>query len=255
MKETASKLKRCIRQEDVVSRLGGDEFAVIVQDLQSVEPVQEIAQKILTHLDSVSRYQGMEVRTSASIGIALYPRDSEDAEALLCHADHAMYEAKKRGKNRYQFFEHGLHERLIGKIRMQSLLQDALNLNELFVVYQPKIDLRSRTLSGLEALVRWDSHVLGRVGPAEFIPVAEESGLIIPLGKQVLEQTCSSMMELGSKGRQPMSVAVNLSARQFNHTDTVRSIDRCQPWRAKRGLVVPDRRRRGCMAVVATERE
>jgi diguanylate cyclase (GGDEF)-like protein/PAS domain S-box-containing protein len=219
LKEAAKRLQSAVRDGDTVARISGDEFAVILTDLARPDDAALVAQKIIDRLSAPADIDGQEVVVTASIGIAAFPADGEDAETLLGAADAAMYRAKQSGRNAFQFFTAEINHRTRARAHMGLELRRALERREFTLVYQPKIDLTSGETCGAEALLRWDHPERGRVAPAEFIPVLEETGLIVPVGEWVLRRACEDLKNWLRLGAPAMPVAVNLSARQFRQPD------------------------------------
>jgi diguanylate cyclase (GGDEF)-like protein/PAS domain S-box-containing protein len=215
LKGVAAQLKRCVRAADVVARLGGDEFVVLLEEGADANAAQAVARKLLEALARPIAVEGADCRVTASIGIAMFPGDGQDEGALMKSADIAMYQAKDEGKNNFQYFSAANQSRSLGKMAMEGHLRGALERNELFLHYQPKKSLRTGAISGVEALLRWRNPVLGLVPPAEFIPLAEETGLILPIGRFVLREACERVAAWGRAGLPALRVAVNLSMRQL----------------------------------------
>ncbi len=214
------------RHSDTVSRLGGDEFTVILSDISNPDDVAQIAQKLVETLKEPVEIMGHEVRVGGSIGIALYPEDGSDAETLTKHADTAMYQAKDSGRNNYQFFTPQMNRHVAERLVIEGELHRALENEEFVLHYQPKLDLSSGKIIGMEALVRWQHQEMGMVSPAKFIPLAEETGLIIPLGNWILEVACRQVVEWSRTAGRRLKLAVNLSARQFHQPDLTAEIKR-----------------------------
>ena len=219
LREAAARLQASVRPGDTVARISGDEFAVVLTDLARPEDAAVVAQKVIDRLAAPALIQGQEVFFTASIGIAGFPGDGDDAEALLRAADAAMYRAKQSGRNAYQFFTAEINQRSRARAQLGSELRRALERDEFFLVYQPKLSLAERRISGAEALLRWRHPERGVVSPIEFIPVLEETGLIVPVGEWVLRRACKDLEAWQAAGRTPVAVAVNLSARQFRLAD------------------------------------
>jgi diguanylate cyclase (GGDEF)-like protein/PAS domain S-box-containing protein len=219
LKLTASRLQEAVRAGDTVARIAGDEFAIILADLARMDDAALVAQKVITRLAQPIALRGQETLVTASIGIATFPSDGQECEALLAAADAAMYRAKQSGRNMYQFFTADLNVRLRARVQTLAELRRALERGELEVHYQPKFDLRRRMPCGAEALLRWRHPSRGLTPPAEFIPLLEESGLIVPAGEWVLERACRDLKETQGLGHAALPVAVNLSARQFRQRD------------------------------------
>ncbi|MGH7123133.1 MAG: putative bifunctional diguanylate cyclase/phosphodiesterase, partial [Stellaceae bacterium] len=221
LKEMAARLKGVLRASDVVSRLGGDEFVVLLQEAGDMAQVAAVARKLLSAALKPFEILGQECRVTASIGVALFPGDAEDEESLMKNADMAMYLAKEAGKNNYQFYSKEIQSRSIEKLAMETGLRNALARGELAMHYQAKLDLKTETITGVEALMRWNSPELGLVSPMQFIPVAEETGLIVPLGKWALRVACAQNVAWQREGLPPVCMAVNLSPRQFADPELV----------------------------------
>jgi diguanylate cyclase (GGDEF)-like protein/PAS domain S-box-containing protein len=219
LKEAARRLQSAVRDGDTVARISGDEFAVILSDLARPDDAALVAQKIIDRLSSPVLINAQDVVVTASIGIATFPADGADAEALLSAADAAMYRAKQSGRNAFQFFTADINHRTRARAQLGIELRRALERKEFTLAYQPKIDLMSGQPCGAEALLRWDHPERGRVAPVEFIPVLEETGLIVPVGEWVLRRACEDLKHWQQLGAPAMPVAVNLSARQFRQHD------------------------------------
>ncbi len=212
--ETARRIRKCVRGIDTVGRLGGDEFLVILHDLHNAMKAGSIAGKILAALDAPIMLEGKELTVTASIGIAVYPDGGESPDALLSNADTAMYEAKQQGRNAYRFFTRQMNKLLVKRLRQEQQLHHAMENQEFEVYYQPFIDLNTGTVVGAEALLRWNNPVEGKVPPDEFIPVAEDIGVIESIGEWVLAMACQEAKALCQ--RDPaFFISVNLSPRQF----------------------------------------
>jgi len=214
LQEVATRLKACLRNSDTVARLGGDEFVVLLGELED-EYVATVARKILTSIARPFVLAGQEFRVTASIGISTYPQDGLDEQTLTKNADIAMYKAKEEGKNNFQFYSEKLNANSLERLTLESGLRHALEFEEFQLDYQAKRDTRSGRITGMEALLRWKHPDLGTVAPLQFIPVAEETGLIVPIGKWVLKTACLQNVAWQNQGLPPLSIAVNLTARQF----------------------------------------
>jgi len=219
LKETAVRLQSCVRTGDTVARISGDEFAVVLADLARAEDAALVAQKIIDQLSLAVDVHGQEVFVTASVGIAVFPDDGDNVEALLGAADAAMYRAKQAGRNGYQFFTSEINQRSRARAQMGTDLRRALEREEFTLAYQPKYRLADRKPCGAEALLRWKHPERGAVPPVEFIPVLEESGLIVQVGEWVLGRVCADLKAWQAEGLPPLAVAVNLSARQFRLQD------------------------------------
>ncbi|MGZ5025852.1 MAG: putative bifunctional diguanylate cyclase/phosphodiesterase [Methylobacter sp.] len=221
----AERLKRCAREIDTIARLGGDEFAVIITQITQEEDVGQIAKKIIQTLSSVYSVGGYEVFITASIGINLYPGIDNDRSKLLENADVAMYHAKQYGRNNYKFYSADMNAVAFERLMLETNLRRALERQEFRLYYQPQIDMQSGVVNGVEALIRWQHPDLGLVSPIEFIPLLEETGLIIPVGEWVIRTACGQIREWLDAGFPPLTMAVNLSARQFRQPNLVEMIE------------------------------
>lgn len=226
LQHVATRLSENVRRCDTVARLGGDEFVVLLTAVKSDRDVSVVAEKILEDLSRSVDLDGQQVFTGCSIGVVLYPHDGADAQTLLKHADMAMYAAKDRGRNTYQFFSEEMNRKAIDRHQLEIKLRHALERNELSLYYQPQWDMRARKLVGVEALLRWETEADGMISPGRFIPVAEETGLIRPIGEWVLKTACAQNRQWQEAGLPHLRVAVNISARQFRQPDLVSMVDR-----------------------------
>jgi diguanylate cyclase (GGDEF)-like protein len=215
LQEVATRLKGCVRESDTVARLGGDEFVALLPQLDDESHAALVAQKILAAVAKPFTLMGQEFRVTASIGISTYPQDGLDEQTLTKNADIAMYQAKAEGKNNFQFYSDKLNANSLERLTLESSLRHALERNEFRLHYQAKRDIASGKITGMEALLRWQHPDLGTVAPMQFIPVAEETGLIIPIGRWVLKTACLQSAAWRAQGLPPLSIAVNLTARQF----------------------------------------
>ena len=222
----AQRLTESLRAEDTVGRQGGDEFIVLLASVGAAEAAALVARKILGALIAPFIVDGQELRTGASIGIAVFPLDGDDVEALLKNSDTAMYHAKEAGRNNYQFFAQAMNAVVAERLLLEGSLDQAIHRNELLLHYQPVVDIADGRIVAAEALVRWDHPRMGLVGPARFIPVAEDSGLIVPLGEWVLRQACSQLMQWRAQAMPLRRMVVNLSPRQFRQKHLVRTFVR-----------------------------
>ena len=211
----AQRLQGCMRASDTVARFGGDEFAVLFSDVGHVDDVVQVAQHVVDGFKEPFDIHGQKLFVTISMGITLYPLDDGDIDALLRNADSAMYAAKAAGRNCYRFYAAAMTERVTERLAMQTGLHHALDRREFILHYQPQLNIESQRISGVEALVRWQHPERGMVSPAQFIPVAEETGLIVPLGDWILRTACQQAKAWQDQGLPQMCVAVNLSARQF----------------------------------------
>ena len=221
LRSVAGRLGRALRRSDTVARLGGDEFMLLVASAANAEAAAKVAQKVLDTLRPPFTVNGHELTTSASIGIALFPYDGDDADTLIKNADTALSRAKEQGRNHFQFYTNDMNATAFERLMLESRLRKALEQGELVLYYQPQVSLQTGRIVGVEALVRWFHPDLGMVPPADFIPLAEETGLIVPIGEWVLRTACRDGQRWQELGFRPLRVAVNLSARQFQQRDLV----------------------------------
>jgi diguanylate cyclase (GGDEF)-like protein len=229
--QAASRLQECAREGDLVARLGGDEFALVLPALPEKESEGDdgpaaVAQRIIASLAQPFYLQGQQLFVSASVGIASYPEHGDNAELLLKCADTAMYGAKNDGRNTYQFFAPAMHENAAQRLQTETQLRLALERGEFLLHYQPKLDLAGGTLSGFEALLRWNHPQRGLVPPLEFVTILEDTGLILPVGEWVIGEVCRQLKEWQAQGLPLPPVAINLSARQLQQDDLVGAIER-----------------------------
>lgn len=218
----AQRLSDCVRETDTMARQGGDEFVVLMDELFDLGPVAGVCQRILDAMAKPFIVHGQEVLLTASIGISVYP---EDGRTLLKNADIAMYRAKEKGKNNYQFYSTQFDTYSVERLSLESSLSRAIERNEFTLHYQPKVDIVSGLITGMEALLRWQHPELGWISPARFIPLAEENGLILQIGAWVLKTACAQNQAWQRQGLRRLRVAVNLSARQFGVESLPRDID------------------------------
>jgi len=215
LKEAAARLLAEVRSEDTVARQGGDEFIILLTQISQAEDAGIIAQKLLHSLTRPINIKGKELYIGASIGIAIYPDDGETMDLLLKNGDIAMYHAKESGRGNFQFFSAKMNAQAAEKQALSSDLRHAVERNELFLVYQPVVDMLSGSIGGMEVLLRWQHPSLGLVSPVKFIPLAEESGLIISIGEWILRSACRQLIEWQQQGYEVPRLAINLSAKQF----------------------------------------
>ncbi len=218
------KLTGCLRKSDTVARFGGDEFLVMLNSIADVEDIVGVADKIMAMFQESIYLQGQEVFVTASAGISVFPADGEDVQTLIKHADIAMYTAKEKGKNRYEFCSYNMKERVKYRVNLSNHLYRALDRGEFQVYYQPQIDLSSEKIVGLEALLRWQHPEYGLLSPGEFIPLAEQTGLINPIGAWVLETACTQAAAWTRSGYGEKRVAVNISVVQLRNSEFVRTV-------------------------------
>ncbi|MFT3733992.1 MAG: EAL domain-containing protein [Rhodocyclaceae bacterium] len=224
LRAVAERLSFCVRDTDTVCRQGGDEFLIVLSDLLDAEVPARIAEKILRKLAEPFDLEGHTLGTSFSIGIAVYPDDGRSTDVLMKNADTAMYHAKESGRNTYRFFTEQMNANALERLQIENHLRLALDRGELLLHYQPQVDLTSGEIVGAEALIRWQSDTLGFVPPGRFIPIAEESGLIVPIGRWVLRQACLHARAWQLAGHQSVGVAVNISPLQFRRDDIVATV-------------------------------
>jgi diguanylate cyclase (GGDEF)-like protein len=215
----ADRLHKCIRSGDTVSRYGGDEFVVVVSNLERSEDAATVAQNIQEQLSRQITIDGHEFGITCSIGISLYPKDGNDVDSLLKNADAAMYRAKEQNRNTFRFYTSEMNERVVERIVIERHLRHALEMGQLEVYYQPQVELAAGRIVGVEALLRWNSPELGLVEPCRFIPLAEETGLIVDIGEWVLKSSCVQNKAWQDAGLPPLTVSVNISARQLQKKD------------------------------------
>ncbi|MQY51828.1 EAL domain-containing protein [Rhodocyclus gracilis] len=221
---TVARLRKCLRESDTLARLGGDEFVVVINDVRDTECVARIADKIHEQSNEPLLVDGHTLSACFSIGIAFYPDDAKDFDALMQKADTAMYHAKQSGRNTYRFFAEQMNVQAIERLDLETRLRRALENSEFVLHYQPQIDLAERRIIGAEALIRWADASGNLTPPSAFIPVAEECGLIVPIGAWVLREACRQASEWQRAGLPPFVVAVNLSAAQFRRHDLVETV-------------------------------
>ena len=225
LKEVAHRLMACVRETDTVARLGGDEFVIILTDLPQPDDVNQIAEKILSTLSRPTEIAGRDVFVTASIGVSLYPRDGDHGEILLRYADIAMYRVKEHGRNSVRQFVPEMGSTAISRLDMEGAMRRGLERGEFVLHYQPKIDLATQHVVGAEALLRWQHPQIGLVHPIEFIGLAEDTGLILPLGEWVLTEACKQQVLWRQQGLQPLKIAINMSARQFRQDELADRIE------------------------------
>ena len=220
----AARLLACVRVSDTVSRQGGDEFLVLLPDIERPQDAAYFAAKMLTALALPHRIDAQELHVTMSIGIGLYPDDGQDVDTVIKSADTAMYHAKENGRNNYQFFAQDMNTRVVERLSTESDLRGALERREFSLYYQPKMDLESGALIGTEALIRWQHPVRGTILPERFISIAEDCGLITPIGNWVLREACRQAKSWVDAGLEVTPVAVNISAVQFRHKDFLEDV-------------------------------
>lgn len=211
----AQRLESAVRQTDTIARLGGDEFTVLLPDLESESGAQKIAEKILEILTAPLTLNDLSIVVTASIGVSFYPSDCNTSEELLRNSDAAMYRAKRNGRNTLCRYSAEMTAQALTRVSLESSLRESFTRGELTLAYQPQIDMRSGALTGVEALLRWNHPDKGAISPGKFIPIAEESGLIVPIGQWVLEEVCRTSLRLKEQGLTGLPYSLNVSARQM----------------------------------------
>lgn len=218
LSSVAQILKQSVREDDTVARLGGDEFVIMLEDIEGLDSVNHIAQDILNKMKQPLILNQNQVSISPSIGIAVYPIDGDNADALLKHADIAMYHAKKAGRNNFQYFENSMNKTAKSRLNLEVKLRNALNNNEFYLHYQPQFDIKTRQLRGVEALARWQDNEGNHIAPSEFIPLAEDLGLIIAMSENLMSQAIADLSKWHRQGIE-IAMAFNLSAKHLHHYD------------------------------------
>ena len=224
LKEISQRIKESLRSSDVAARVGGDEFVILLQQVSEKEQVAVVARKLLSILIRPLIILGQECRVTASIGVGIYPGDGDDEQTLMKNADIAMYFAKEQGKNNFQFYSREIKTQSLERLTLETGLRRALECEEFFLHYQAKLDLSNRSITGVEALLRWQHPELGVVPPLQFIPLAEETGLIVPIGRWVLQSACAQNVAWQRAGLPAVCMAVNLSPRQFVDDDLLHDL-------------------------------
>jgi diguanylate cyclase (GGDEF)-like protein len=215
LQSVAGRLSACVRKSDTVSRQGGDEFVILLSEVTQAADAAIISAKIIADLKRGHRIGKHRLRISASVGLSTYPNDGEDAETLIKNADTAMYDAKQSGRDKYRFFKSQMSLRAVERQSLEEQLRSALERRELLVHYQPKVNLKTGTLTGVEALLRWQHPERGLLLPRQFLAIAEDTGMIVAIGQWVLREACTQMREWLDAGLLAVPVAVNISALEF----------------------------------------
>lgn len=226
LKVVASRLRQCVRSHDILARLGGDEFVVFLGNLSSESEIPGVIQRFFEIFQKPVHIDGNLLHVNLSGGVSVFPKDGEHAEVLLKNADAAMYRAKELGRDNFQFYTPSMNARTIERLELGNDLTQALDNNEFLLYYQPLLDVKNNKIIGVEALLRWNHPVRGVIPPAQFIPVAEETGLIIPIGEWVLTTACNQVKVWQDDGIADIWVAVNLSATQFKRGNVVEAVDK-----------------------------
>jgi diguanylate cyclase (GGDEF)-like protein len=212
----ARRLRKCVREEDTVARLGGDEFMVLLPNISGSSDAGRIARKVIDCLVDPISCNGHQLYITTSVGISIYPCDGTDSETLIKHADISMYRAKELGRNKTVYFTAEMNAGARKQLELETSLRQAISRNELKLLYQPKIDISRNSIIGVEALLRWEHPSMGMISPEEFIPVAEDSGLIMPIGEWVLKTAFTQLKQWHLAGHSALTVAVNLSSVQLS---------------------------------------
>ena len=226
LQAVAERLKTCIREGNTVSRLGGDEFVIVLPDLSKAESVAQVAEKILQLGSEPYTVANYQLRLTISVGISIYPDDGTGIESLLKNADAAMYHAKEAGRDTYHFYTQEMNARSLDILHMENNLQRALRNYEFSLCYQPQVDISSGRIVGAEVLLHWQHPEKGLISPVGFIPIAEERGLIVPIGTWVLETACRQSQQWEKEGLPPVQIAVNISVHQLQHADFAYTLSR-----------------------------
>lgn len=224
LQSVTKRLQECVRDSDTVSRQGGDEFVILLAETNHSDDATVSAQKILDHMQALHKLGKSQLHVTTSIGISIYPNDGLDAPTLLKNADTAMYYAKEKGRNNYQFFLPEMNIRAVERLVIESNLRHALEKQQFVLHYQPKVNLITGQITGAEALLRWQHDEWGEVMPDIFVPVAEDCGLIVPIGRWVLRQACKQAKIWQNAGLQSMTIAVNISAQEFLQKDFIEGV-------------------------------
>ncbi len=222
--EVARRLRSLLRKADTLARLGGDEFVLVLNEITSPREAESVASKVLANLAAPVMLSGIEVQISASIGVSIFPNDGVDADSLLKHADAAMYHVKKNGRNAFQFFAPVMNMFARERLELESGLRRALVQGEFELHYQPKVDVSTGRIDSAEALIRWRHPKRGLTAPSGFIPIAEETGLIVPIGDWALREACRQARAWQTRGPRPLRIAVNLSAQQFKQKSLITTV-------------------------------
>lgn len=225
LQQVAERLQRCVRESDIISRQGGDEFSIFLNRISQQDDVVKAIERIFKSIQQPFHLNEQEIHASASIGISLYPCDGDTVENLMKQAETAMYKAKQMGRNNYKFFTPDMNEKISNQMIMETALRKAIERDELLLYYQPQVSIMTRQIVGMEALIRWQHPQLGLVSPAQIIPMAEETGLIVPIGEWVLRTACKQVKRWQDEGSPALKLSVNLSLLQFNQDNLIQVIE------------------------------
>jgi predicted signal transduction protein with EAL and GGDEF domain/ActR/RegA family two-component response regulator len=220
----ADRLQQCLRSGDTVGRLGGDEFAIVLSNLARADDANVVAQEVVDALARPFDIDGRQIRVTGSVGIAVYPADGEDPEVLLNRSDAAMYLAKQQGRNSFHFYTEELNARVTRRMELEAELRHAVENNEFVLHYQPQISLDTGRIIGVEALIRWNHPQRGLLAPAEFIGAAEESGLIVPIGRWVVDTACAQVAQWHRRGHRALFVAINVSPLEIRRGNVIENV-------------------------------
>jgi diguanylate cyclase (GGDEF)-like protein len=226
LQQVAQRLRQCVRETDTISRQGGDEFLIALTDIHDLEAVSRITTKVIDTLGAPFSIEGHELAATVSMGVAVWPDDGQNFDALLQRADTAMYQAKAAGRNTYRFYTAQMNAQALEQLQLRTALHWALDQHQFVLHYQPQIDLTSGRVVGVEALLRWQRDPQELLLPGRFIAAAEESGLIVPIGEWVLREACAQAVRWQQAGLPEMTMAVNLSAVQFRRSDLLCTVTR-----------------------------
>lgn len=224
LKDVASRLRKTLRDVDTIARMGGDEFTLILPNIRTTEHPMRVASRVLQAFSAPFQVEGHELFISPSIGVSIYPEDGQDVETLVKNADTAMYRAKEQGRNNCQLYTKALNAKALERITLETSLRNALRRHEMMVHYQPQVDIRTGDILGVEALARWKHPELGFVPPSQFVPLAEDTGLIMPISEWMLYEVCQQNKDWQDAGLPPMVASVNISARQLEHDHLLRAV-------------------------------
>ncbi|MCY6483339.1 EAL domain-containing protein [Clostridium aestuarii] len=225
LKKVSSRLKDVVRKGEIIARLGGDEFIIVLNDINGLKDVEDVAKKIIEIFKHPFILKEKQIHITCSMGISLFPENGEDAETLFKNADIAMYNVKEKGRNNYKFYNNAMDNSVMSSLEVAESLRTALKKREFIIHYQPKINIRTGQVTGLEALIRWQHPKLGLIYPNDFILIAEETGLIKEIDEHILELACLQIKKWISDGLKPINIAVNISAKMFNNSEFIDKLE------------------------------